>query len=369
MNVLMSLALVFFTMALQVTGQTMIDPQPYCHPVSGNFSNSADYWLHATPVLRAHWWFDYAPLVRRQSTDHWIGWKNISYLFAFGDSYTSTSFNISGEQPSPSNPLGNPSYPGSTSCDGPNYIDFLTATYNESYIQAYNLGNGGATIADSIVMSGFGPTVQSFQDQVEHEFLHTYVNNSKVPWTASNSLFTIFFGINDVTNSFAPFASHNDSANYKLVKAYESLVDELYAVGARNFLFMNVPPVDRSPGTHETGSIDQSAEASFIGSFNFRLGALVYNLALRHADTTLFTFDTNFLFTRVLDDPSQFGETAEYLNTTNYCAAYENGTSSLTSFDPSCGIPVNQYFWLNSLHPTYPMHNFMGSQIAKILSA
>ena len=70
-------------------------------------------------------------------------------------------------------------------------------------------------------------------------------------------------------------------------------------------------------------SMDRSAEASFIGSFNFRLGALVYNLALRHLDTTLFTFDMNFLFTSVLDDPSQFGETAEYLNTTNYCATYE----------------------------------------------
>ena len=70
-------------------------------------------------------------------------------------------------------------------------------------------------------------------------------------------------------------------------------------------------------------SIDQAAEASFIGAFNFRLGALVYNLAGRHADTTLFTFDTNFLFTRVLDNPSQFGETATYMNTTNYCEAYE----------------------------------------------
>ena len=86
---------------------------------------------------------------------------------------------------------------------------------------------------------------------------------------------------------------------------------------------MNVPPVDRSPGTLERSSIEQSAEASFIGAFNFRLGALVYSLISRHADTTLFTFDTNFLFTRVLDDPSQFGETAGYLNTTNYCSAYE----------------------------------------------
>ena len=69
--------------------------------------------------------------------------------------------------------------------------------------------------------------MQSFEDQVENEFLHTYVNNSQVPWTASNSLFIIFFGINDVTNAFAPFASHNDSVNYALIKAYESLVDRV----------------------------------------------------------------------------------------------------------------------------------------------
>lgn len=106
-------------------------------------------------------------------------------------------------------------------------MDFLTTTYNESFIQTYNLAYGGATIKDSIVKSGFGPTVQSFENQVEDEFLRTYVNNSKVPWTASNSLFTVFFGINDATNSFAPFASHTDSVNYELVKTYESLVDEV----------------------------------------------------------------------------------------------------------------------------------------------
>ena len=124
--------------------------------------------------------------------------------------------------------MGNPPYPGSTSCNGPNFIDFLTNTYNESFIQTYNLGYGGATISDSIVKSGFGPTVQSFQDQVEEEFLLTYVNNSEVLWDASNSLFIIFFGINDVTNSFALSASHNDSVNYELVKAYERLVNEVY---------------------------------------------------------------------------------------------------------------------------------------------
>ena len=83
-KVLMLLALVT---ALLVTAQSTAQPQPYCHPVREKFSNNADYWLHTTPVLRSHWSFDYAELVRRQYVDYWNGWKNISYLFAL---YVST---------------------------------------------------------------------------------------------------------------------------------------------------------------------------------------------------------------------------------------------------------------------------------------
>jgi len=81
--------------------------------------------------------------------------------------------------------------------------------------------------------------------------------------------------------------------------------------------------VDRSPGVLELSADRQAAEAGFIGAFNFRLGALVYSLSLRHPDTTSFLFDTNFLFTEVLDDPGLFEETVGYRNTTDYCVAYE----------------------------------------------
>jgi len=148
-----------------------------------------------------------------------------------------------------------------------------------------------------------------------------------------------------------------------------------------------VPPIDRSPGTIEQGPADQAAEATYIGRLNFRLGALVYNLGLRHPDTTSFLFDTNLLYTRVLNDPEQFMETADLKNTTSYCQAYADwaassnssepswqtesinpsSTQTLTYFDPTCGVPIDEYFWLNRLHPTYPVHNFMGSQITQLL--
>ena len=78
----MSFVLISLVVNLQVSSQSMTELEPYCHPVSGTFKSNPDYWLHATPVLRAHWNFDYAQLVRRQYPDYWTSWKNISYLFA-----------------------------------------------------------------------------------------------------------------------------------------------------------------------------------------------------------------------------------------------------------------------------------------------
>ena len=82
MSLLMSLVLVFLAIASHVFGKSMIESQPYCHPVSRDFETSPNYWLHATPVLRSHWDFQYVPLVRRQEADYWTSWNNINYLFA-----------------------------------------------------------------------------------------------------------------------------------------------------------------------------------------------------------------------------------------------------------------------------------------------
>lgn len=141
-----------------------------------------------------------------------------------GDSYTSTHFDVHGKQPNRENPLGNPPYPGSTSSDGPNYVDFLTTTYNRSYIQTFNLGFGGATVDPSLVSSPFGDIVQSFKQQVQQEFIPTYGNKVAVPWSAANSLVTVFFGINDL---IASHSQQNDSLNYALIKSYERLVHQV----------------------------------------------------------------------------------------------------------------------------------------------
>jgi len=48
---------------------------------------------------------------------------------------------------------------------------------------------------------------------------------------------------------------------------------------------------------------------------------------------------------------------------------FSSGTLTEDFFDPTCGVPVNEYFWLNTLHPTYPMHDVLAQQIALQLTA
>lgn len=44
-----------------------------------------------------------------------------------------------------------------------------------------------------------------------------------------------------------------------------------------------------------------------------------------------------------------------------------SGTPTWYTKEPSCQYAVNEYLWLNSLHPTFPMHNATASSIAKFL--
>jgi len=316
----------------------------------------------------------------------WPGWAGISHMVVFGDSYTTTGFNDTLTQPNAANPLGNPAYPGYTATNGPNWVDFLTTTYNETFLETINLAYGGATI-DSALVAPYLPTVLSVKEQVNIEFLPVYSSSpSFFPWKSDNTLFATFIGINDVGNAYQ---EANKSAIYpKEFQEYAALQDQLYQAGARNFLFLNVPPVDRSPLATGQGAAAQASEKADIAAWNANVTALAANLTKTYSDATTFVFDTNAVFTQVLDDPASHVETAPYKNTTNYCDSCEfllcdspcmqcrlltlladaNGTPTWYTFYQNCSIPVDEYFWLNSLHPTFRMMNVTAQEVAKQLS-
>lgn len=98
---------------------------------------------------------------------------------------------------------------------------------------------------------------------------------------------------------------------------------------------------------------------------------MLTTLSNQYTDATFFRMGMHGLFDEVLDDVSVSAYTAGYKDTTTDCAAYtfatgpNDGTlSSETYKSPHCPYPVNEYFWLQGPHPTYPMHQLVASQIA-----
>ncbi|CAK7210033.1 hypothetical protein SCUCBS95973_000655 [Sporothrix curviconia] len=313
----------------------------------------------------------------------WPGWPGIKYAFIFGDSYTQTGFNYtSPSPPTQDNPLGNPKYPGWTSSNGPNWVDYLTVKYNASRLQTYNLAYGGATV-DSDIVKPYMPTVLSVKDQVHSQFLPGYTShgNSDLDtssvhpsapdapaWQGNNSVFAVWIGINDIGNSF--WLNNVTDINTKIFAVYADLVGLLYNAGARNFVFLTVPPVDRSPMMLADTPEARASEKMDIATFNGLVRQLADSLKDEHGDNAnVWVVDTQVPFNAVLDNVAAYPQTANLKNTTSYCEAYQHGGLKPDSFNATCGVPVNEYFWLNSLHPTYPIHDVVAEEISKALVA
>lgn len=128
-------------------------------------------------------------------------------IVASGDSYTATDFDPKKEQPSPSNPFGNPSLPNSSSVDR-KWIHYLAMTYNRTAIQTYN-------------MARFGATMDGFVRYYHELYMPHYgiSNHTKATgWNSTNTLFATFYGINDVRRCTDQLLTKNDCS-----EIYETL--------------------------------------------------------------------------------------------------------------------------------------------------
>ncbi|KAL8757949.1 MAG: hypothetical protein Q9184_004070 [Pyrenodesmia sp. 2 TL-2023] len=317
----------------------------------------------------------------------WSGWQNINKVFVFGASYAANGFDIDGVQPdvAASNPFGNPPGTGLTSSNGPNVFGYLTTVYNESLISTYNLAVSGA------VVDGFLYADQPHNDfiaQVHNKFLPHYFNQETAGWTSAQTIFAVFFAINDVLRSYR----RSDNPLEEMFATYTHLIEEvsasplihnpppsektpillplhqLYYTGARTFLLLNAPPIDRSPFMTSMAPILPSPHhpTAFITTFNDRLTALANYLRTTYPDIKIFLFDTHTLFVQILDDPLSLPQTVRVRNTDGFCPAY-NRAPAMDWFDPMCGLRVDEYFWSNELHPTWPVHDAMAGEIVGML--
>ncbi|CAG8049184.1 unnamed protein product [Penicillium nalgiovense] len=214
-----------------------------------------------------------------------------------GDSYTQTEFAVDGAQPSTTNPMGNPTLgeyytteqvglrysqfhigTGTTS-GGTNWVGYLTTLYNDSPVLNYNFAVGGATIDNSIVDT----KVKDVTSQVRDFELAYGKKPISAPWSSDNAVFAFWIGTNDIgwghqnTQPSIPVPT--------LMAQYKCLIEKIYASGGRKFLFLNVPPTDRSPMIIKEGPEAVKAYATWVKAYNNGLQSMIDVFKSSYTDT------------------------------------------------------------------------------------
>lgn len=165
--------------------------------------------------------------------------------------------------------------------------------------------------------------MKSLKDQVESEFIPGYTGSSrKANWTGKESVFAVWIGINDIGNSYWQGADGTAALNAKIFAVISSLVDKLYAAGGRNFVFINVPPLDRTPLIIPQGTTAVSLSKADVTAWNQKVVQLAKTLKTK-ADTNVWVYDSNKSFGDVMDNPKSHPESVGLKNTTAFCAAYQ----------------------------------------------
>ena len=126
--------------------------------------------------------------------------------------------------PTREEPLGT-TFPGDPWTEhGPNWVGHLSHSH-QPHLRIYDYAQGGASIS-------------GLATQIRRKFLARHAKS--VRWSADDSLFVLWIGINDLAETANPVQP---------IKILFQLMNELYEAGARNFLLLDCPPIHRTPSS------------------------------------------------------------------------------------------------------------------------
>lgn len=235
----------------------------------------------------------------------------------------------------------------STANRGPNWIEDVTdcgtkegLTDPQSCdIQLWDFAFGGADISVEYLPLHHNWSVQ-LVNQTE-QFIDYAQPVLKDIVNADKALVALWIGINDIgdsANLAVDFPSYYEEL---IATAFAQAVEPVYNAGYKKWLFMNLPPLDRTPG-NVVRAAGPLPNATMIGWWDDTLAQHASAFVDKYKDATALVFDANGFLNGVLDNPTEYG----IKNTTSYCAAY-NQPLPVTQY--GC-LPLEDYFWYNSGH-------------------
>ncbi|KAJ4487877.1 hypothetical protein J3R30DRAFT_3432052 [Lentinula aciculospora] len=279
-----------------------------------------------------------------QVSNVWPNITGIRKIVIFGDSYSSVGYRgkDGAKAPCALKPLGLdfPGYPLEMwNEEGtPNWVGHLITKYTPEPRYKPDVDEQDEGYIDNPILvydyAVGGSTIDGVKVQVGSFFLGQGGVGTKpdwAPWTSEETLFVTWVGINDCS-----WSMHHDEAMSKLF----GLQEQLYNAGARNFLFIDVPPMSRSPAITK----DREEAGKTYHNWNIGLRSGVVPFAQSHPDASVLLFSAFATFNNILDKYANYGFTQGDL-----------------------GKPFGK-IWCDHLHPTSKIHDIVAFDLYNFLS-
>ncbi|KAH8670786.1 lysophospholipase A [Xylariales sp. PMI_506] len=313
-----------------------------------------------------------------------FNWDNTKYVVAFGDSYTF----VQGTEG-----LANYSFIGDflpgdlsftphelftdkivqnftgTAEGGTNWIEYLTgcAVEDGEYypsdcdIQLWDFAFAGSDVSEAFLPLHHNYTVPLVNQTRQYLTYAEPVLSKTID--KKRTLVAIWIGINDISDSMSlTNVSYPDFWKDIIDVMFSESVKSIYAAGYHNFLFMNLPPLDRTLSNQ--GKEDPSPNATEIGWWNSILLNHTESFKSEHPDVTTLYYDANTFLNGVMDDPEPYG-----ITNLTYCVAGYNQLDVLTNPGKYGCQPIDTYFWYNSGHMSSQTHKVLAEDVAKFLKS
>ncbi|KAJ5087520.1 hypothetical protein N7456_011136 [Penicillium angulare] len=304
-----------------------------------------------------------------------FNWSAKKGLLAFGDSYTYVqgthghqNFSFIGDQFNyaydEKTLLSNKIVQNQTGTaeGGPNWVEYLTGCGEQPGLtsprtckkQLWDFAFAGADISTEYTPLHHNFTV-SLVNQVKQYAEYGHSTLTRLLPT-SETLVAIWIGINDVGDS-AKYAVNFPDFYANLTGTLFDSVETLYDLGYRSYLVMNLPPMDRDPSN--VGSSLPTPNATQVSWWNEALTGRAEKFGKEKKDVEIRVFDAHERLAWILDHPAEFG----IVNTTGYCAGYDQPDIEWNYRAYGCPTPLDEYFWYNTGHMTSHTHRILAGEL------
>jgi phospholipase/lecithinase/hemolysin len=178
--------------------------------------------------------------------------------------------------------------------------------------------------------------------------------------TPESTLATFWIGTNDIFDTATSKVPINTLYTDMITTLYTS-IQTIHDAGYRNFLIMNLAPLDKTP--KNVAKLRPLPSSSMVNRFNSILASQAQDFQKRNADSNVKVFDANTFLNGVLKKPAPYG----IKNTKDFCAAWNQPGVVADATVYGC-LPMNEYFWFNTAHLTTRMHEILAVEVKKFLS-